>query len=68
MVVACPLCQANLELRQEDINKKFKKNFSIPILYFTQLLGLALGVDIKSLGLHRAVVGNESLLRNKGIT
>ncbi len=68
LVVACPLCQSNLELRQEDINKKYKKKFSIPILYFTQLLGLALGVDKKSLGLHRAVVSNESLLRNKGIT
>ncbi len=67
LVVACPLCQSNLELRQEDIKRKYRKDFSLPIFYFTQLLGLALGIDKESLGLHRAMVSNESLLRNKGI-
>ncbi|HEB10289.1 MAG TPA: heterodisulfide reductase subunit B [Spirochaetales bacterium] len=67
LVVACPLCQANLELRQKDINKKYRKDFSLPVFYFTQLLGLALGIDKKSLGLHRAMVSGDFLLKEKGI-
>ncbi len=67
IVVACPLCQANLELRQGDINKKFKKKFHLPIFYFTQLLGLALGIKKRKLGLQRAMVSNQSLLKKKGI-
>ncbi|MEW6482533.1 MAG: heterodisulfide reductase-related iron-sulfur binding cluster, partial [bacterium] len=47
IVVACPLCQANLDLRQREIEKKYKEKFNLPILYFTELLALALGFEIK---------------------
>ena len=67
LVVACPLCQSNLELRQGDINKKYKKKFSIPVFYFTQLLGLALGIKKRKLGLQRAMISSRSLLKKKGI-
>jgi len=43
IAVACPLCQSNLDLRQADIKKSFGEVPEIPILYITQLLGLALG-------------------------
>jgi heterodisulfide reductase subunit B len=56
IVVACPLCQSNLDLRQSMINKKFKKNFNMPILYFTQLVGLSLGIEPKKLGLDKHIV------------
>ena len=56
IVVACPLCQSNLDLRQAEINKKFKKNFNMPILYFTQLVGLSLGIEPKKLGLDKHIV------------
>lgn len=64
LVVACPLCQSNLDLRQSMINKKFKKNFNMPVFYFTQLVGLALGLEPERLGLHKNIV-NPSQLLNK---
>ena len=67
IVVACPLCQSNLDLRQGMINKKYKKNFNIPVLYFTQVLGLALGIEPKRLGLEKNIVNPTPLLREKGI-
>lgn len=67
MVVACPLCQSNLDLRQAMINKKYKKNFDMPILYFTQLIGLALGIEPKKLGLEKHIVNPLPLLREKEI-
>ncbi|MEW6102208.1 MAG: CoB--CoM heterodisulfide reductase iron-sulfur subunit B family protein [bacterium] len=47
IVVACPLCQINLDLRQREIEKKYKEKFNLPILYFTELLGFSFGFDIK---------------------
>ena len=62
IVVACPLCQSNLDLRQAAINRKYKKDFQIPILYFTQLVGLSLGIDAKKLGLNKHIVNPMKLL------
>ncbi|NOX97032.1 MAG: heterodisulfide reductase subunit B, partial [Nitrospirae bacterium] len=45
LTVACPLCQSNLDMRQMQIEKKYGEEFCLPIFYFTQLVGLALGVD-----------------------
>ncbi|MDP2940869.1 MAG: CoB--CoM heterodisulfide reductase iron-sulfur subunit B family protein [Candidatus Omnitrophota bacterium] len=67
IVVACPLCQSNLDLRQGMINKKYKKNFNMPVFYFTQLLGLALGIDPQKLGLEKHIVNPLPLLKEKGI-
>lgn len=67
IAVACPLCQSNLDLRQPMINKKFKKNFNIPILYFTQVVGLALGVKPGKLGLNKHIVSPLPLLKEKGV-
>lgn len=63
IVVACPLCQSNLDLRQGMINKKYKKNFNMPIFYFTQLLGLALGINPEKLGLGKHLVNPMPLLK-----
>lgn len=46
----CPMCQLNLDAYQEQVNKKFKTKFNIPILYFTQLIGLAHGIEAGELG------------------
>lgn len=56
LVVACPLCQSNLDLRQPMIKKKYRKNFNLPVFYFTQLVGLALGIEPKKLGLEKHIV------------
>jgi heterodisulfide reductase subunit B len=45
IATACPLCQINLECYQREVSKEFGKKFRVPILYFTQLMGLALGVE-----------------------
>ena len=60
--VACPLCHANLDTRQDDIKKLYSINYEIPILYFTQLLGLSFGISPKELGLNKHLVSTENLI------
>ena len=50
IATACPLCQINLECYQAQVNEEFGTSYAMPVLYFTQLLGLALGVPRKKLG------------------
>lgn len=63
IVVACPLCQVNLDLRQSDAVKAHGSLPETPILYITQLLGLALGLPPAVLGLDALTVSAESLLK-----
>lgn len=56
IITACPLCQTNLDAYQGHVNKKFKTNYKMPILFFTQLMGVALGLDEKTLGLKNSIV------------
>lgn len=53
IITSCPLCQFNLECFQNKISKKFGGNVKIPVMYFTQLMGLAYGIEEKQIGLHR---------------
>jgi heterodisulfide reductase subunit B len=62
ITVACPMCQANLDLRQKDIEKTMGSRFGLPILYITQLLGLCLGLPEKALGLEKLMVGPDRIL------
>jgi heterodisulfide reductase subunit B len=57
----CPLCQFNLEAHQREIRRKWGIE-PMPIVYFTQILGLALGVPARKLGLKRALVPAEPVL------
>ncbi len=43
LVTGCPMCQANLDTRQEELEKETGKKYNLPILYFTELMGLTLG-------------------------
>jgi len=43
LVTGCPMCQANLDTRQEELEKETGEKYDLPILYFTELMGLALG-------------------------
>lgn len=67
IVVACPMCQSNLDLRQAMINKKYRKDFKLPVFYFTQLIGLSLGIDRKRLGLEKHIVSPLPLLKEKDL-
>jgi heterodisulfide reductase subunit B len=56
MVVACPMCHSNLDMRRGAINLFLGEKVDIPVLYVTQVLGLAVGLDRKALGLQRHFV------------
>ncbi|MGB7591784.1 MAG: CoB--CoM heterodisulfide reductase iron-sulfur subunit B family protein [Terriglobia bacterium] len=56
LVTTCPLCQVNLEAYQKRVNKMFGTSYHVPVMYFTQLLGVALGCSEKELGLHRNLI------------
>ena len=63
IAVSCPMCQVNLDLRQQDINKQTGKNYQIPIIYITQLLGLCLGVSSGELGFNKLMVPASNVLK-----
>lgn len=63
MVVACPLCHMNLDLRQKQATKAAKLDFAMPVLYYTQLMGLAFGLPSDGLGLEKLCVSASVLLR-----
>jgi heterodisulfide reductase subunit B2 len=56
MIVACPMCHSNLDMRRGAINSFLGEKIDIPVLYVTQALGLAVGLDRKALGLQRHFV------------
>ena len=67
IVTACPLCQLNLDMRQKDIEAQTGERFGLPVFYFTQLLGVALGLSPEALGLASLVVDPMPLLTAKGL-
>lgn len=67
VAVACPMCQFNLDTYQEAINKKFGESINLPILYFTQIAGLAMGLSPKELDLDKHIIDPIPMLRNKGL-
>ncbi|MCX6256697.1 MAG: CoB--CoM heterodisulfide reductase iron-sulfur subunit B family protein [Bacteroidia bacterium] len=56
IVVACPMCHLNLDMRRPESNKYLKRNIDIPVIYITQAIGIALGMSGKELGLQRHFV------------
>jgi heterodisulfide reductase subunit B len=62
IVTACPLCQANLDTRQADVSKTLGKEMHLPIFYFTELLGLALGCEEAGQWMKRHIVDPVDLL------
>ena len=67
VALACPMCQVALDAYQSQAEKKLGRRIDLPILYFTQLMGLALGVDRDSLGLERHIVSPMPLLERMGL-
>ncbi|MGQ9585547.1 MAG: CoB--CoM heterodisulfide reductase iron-sulfur subunit B family protein [Anaerolineae bacterium] len=62
MVVACPLCDMLLEAYQGQVEARFGVRHQMPVLYFSQLVGLALGIDKKQLGFELRLVSPEPVL------
>ena len=67
VATVCPLCQFNLEVFQEEAVRNAHTLESIPVLYFTQLMGLALGVPAGKLGLQRSFVPLDAVLAFKEV-
>ncbi len=51
LVVACPMCHTNLDMRQRAMKRKYPDHRDFPVLYLTELIGLSLGMDEKDLGI-----------------
>jgi heterodisulfide reductase subunit B len=64
VAVSCPMCQSNLDLRQQDINRQRGKDYQVPVVYITQLLGLCLGVGPGKLGFNKLMVPAAKVLKN----
>ena len=62
IAVSCPMCQMNLDLRQQDINKQPGKHYRMPVVYITQLLGLCLGFSPGELGFEKLMVPASAVL------
>ena len=62
IAVTCPLCQMNVDTYQGRVNEVYGTSFNIPVLYFTQLMGMAFGIGAEDLGLQRGTVSAAALL------
>lgn len=67
LVVACPLCHGNLDIRQQEIETATGETYGMPVFYMTQLLALACGVDQESLGFDSMIVSPMPLLKEKNL-
>lgn len=67
MVVVCPACGIQYDTNQRKIETDFQVKYGLPVLYYTQLLGLAMGIDPKELALNMNRVKTRGLLEKLGI-
>ena len=62
IAVSCPMCQINLDIRQQDIEKHTGTRHDMPVIYVTQLLGLCLGISPGKLGFNKLMVSPASVI------
>jgi heterodisulfide reductase subunit B len=62
IVVACPMCHMNLDMRRPEIKKQLKKELDIPVLFITQALGLSMGIPPFNLGLDKHYVPTDKVM------
>ncbi len=67
IAVACPLCHLNLDARQKEIETTYGVDYKLPILYFTQLLGLSFGLSSRELLLRKHFVDATKKLEEAGL-
>jgi succinate dehydrogenase / fumarate reductase cytochrome b subunit len=66
LVTPCPLCHLNLDSRQPEVAKAMGQKLGLPVLHLPQLIGLALGIEPKKLGLNRHVISTKPVLKKLG--
>ena len=62
IVVACPMCHMNLDMRRPEIKKQLNKDINIPVLFITQALGLSMGIPAEKLGLNKHYVPTDKVV------
>ena len=67
LVTVCPMCQMNVDFYQREMNRHFREDHHMPILFFTQLMGLAFGMPAKKLGFGREIISARPALAHIGI-
>ncbi|MCZ7357411.1 MAG: CoB--CoM heterodisulfide reductase iron-sulfur subunit B family protein [Candidatus Methanoperedens sp.] len=66
MVVTCPMCHLQLDAKQKAVESKYDIKIELPVIYFTQLIGLAMGLTPEELGLKKHLVSAEKLIAKIG--
>ena len=56
IVVACPMCHVNLDMKQSAVNERFGTSFRLPVYYLSDLIGLAMGINPKEMAIDRHFV------------
>jgi len=67
LATICPMCQLNLDVYQGEMNRYFDTTYRMPILFFTQLMGVAYGLELKALGLGQELVDARPALAKIGV-
>lgn len=67
MVTLCPMCQLNLDAYQGETNRYFHADYHMPVVFFTQLIGLAFGAEAKRVGFGKELVDARPALRKIGV-
>jgi heterodisulfide reductase subunit B len=67
MAAVCPMCQMNLDAYQGETNRFFHTKYQMPVVFFTQLMGLAFGLDAKDLGFGLELVSAHKALAKIGV-
>jgi heterodisulfide reductase subunit B len=67
LVTVCPMCQMNVDFYQREMNHHYRENHHMPILFFTQLMGLAFGMKPASLGFGREIISSREAMGRIGI-
>ncbi len=62
ILVVCPLCQSNLDMRQIELQKKYNDSFSLPVIYLSQLILMSQGCSYQELGFSKHFVDPRTLL------
>jgi succinate dehydrogenase / fumarate reductase, cytochrome b subunit len=63
VVTPCPLCHLNLDMQQPEASKFVERDLGIPVLHLPQLVGMALGIEPKELGMGKHVVDTGDVVR-----
>jgi len=67
MATVCPMCQMNLDAYQTETNRHFGTNYQMPIVFFTQLMGLAFGLEPTEAGFGAELVSAKKALTKIGV-